>query len=311
MAKDEAGASSLYDRYSAPKGLTRAAPTRSSQLRQGNVRLNCYLNSEGVGVVVIGGPKGHGTMVQLPLECDSLEEVFPLVQIKLKLDEKMLFCADLFLPDGEVIKTFEQLVEVSKKEVPIIVGCGEPFDGSRVPQDLLRFYQEGGGRQGPKNVFDDAAYARLDKNMSKAESVREDGHGVYPNSLAVVNARVQAVEANREKAAYMRQRYLEGLIKRTEEEQDYLRAAQQNIMFHKMEEEESRLRRDDYERDRMEKLNDERSSTAHLIEQSRTDVRRRPRAPHPPSRASRRGGAPCHSRALSPASPLAVPPPSR
>ena len=35
--------------------------TRSSLLRSAGVRLNCYLNAEGVGVVVVGGPRGHGT----------------------------------------------------------------------------------------------------------------------------------------------------------------------------------------------------------------------------------------------------------
>lgn len=249
-------------------------------LRQGNIRLNCYLNCEGVGVVVIGGPKGHGTMVQLPVETDTLEEVYPLIQTKLKLDEKMLYCADLFLPDGARVNSFEQLIDVSKKEVPIIVGCGEPFDGSRVPQDLLRFYLEGGGRIGPKTVFDDAHHQRLDEKLASAEAVRQDGHGVYPNSLAVVNARTQAVEANREKAAYMRQRYLEGLIKRTEEEQDYLRAAQQNIMFHKMEEEESRLRREEYEMERLERLTAEKTSTASAIEMARDEDNARIKALH-------------------------------
>jgi hypothetical protein len=90
--------------------------------------------------------------------------------------------------------------------------------------------------------------------------VRQDGHGLYTNSLAVVQSRTQAVEANREKAAMMRQRYLEGLVRRNEEDSDYLRAAQQNIMFHKMEEDESRMRREDWEMERMERLNAERKS---------------------------------------------------
>ena len=100
------GGSSLYDRYAAVPVSN--SPTRSSMLRQGNIRLNCYLNCEGVGVVVIGGPKGHGTMVQLPIETNTLEEVYPLIQTKLKLDEKMLYCADLFLPDGARVTSFEQ-----------------------------------------------------------------------------------------------------------------------------------------------------------------------------------------------------------
>ena len=49
--------------------------TKSSVLRKDRVRINCYLNAEGVGVTVIGGPRGHGTIVRLPLECDTLAEV--------------------------------------------------------------------------------------------------------------------------------------------------------------------------------------------------------------------------------------------
>ena len=60
---------------------------------------------------------------------------------------------------------------------------------------------------------DELKLQRRDFKRDKAETVRQDGHGVYPNSLAVVNARTQAVEANREKAAYMRQRYHEGLVR--------------------------------------------------------------------------------------------------
>ena len=95
------GPSSLYDRYAAVTVST--SPTRSSMLRQGNIRLNCYLNCEGVGVVVIGGPKGHGTMVQLPVETDTLEEVYPLIQTKLKLELSSTTTVDksqhrLFMP---------------------------------------------------------------------------------------------------------------------------------------------------------------------------------------------------------------------
>jgi len=267
---------SLFQKY----GPTSASPvdaahqphgaTRSSQLRQLGVRLNCYLNCEGVGVTVVGGPRGHGTIVQLPAEVDTLAEVLPHIQLKLDMDRRMMYAADLFLPDGYQVRSFQELVDASKVETPIIVGCGEPFDGSRVPHDLLEFHRQGGGRAAVHKVNDELKLQRQDFKREKTETVREDGHGVYPNSLAVVNARTQAVEANREKAAYMRQRYLEGLVRRTEDDQDYLRAAQANIMFHKMEEEEGRARRDDYERERMERLNAERASSVKEIRQSRS-----------------------------------------
>ena len=261
--EQKTGSSSLYDRYApsaenAAKGFH--STTRSAQLRAGRVRLNCYLNLEGVGVTYVGGPQGHGTIVMLPMEIDTLEEVLQHVQLKLDLDKRMCYCADLFLPDGKIIDRYEELVDNAKREVPIIIGCGEPFDGSRVPQDLLEFYLNGGGRTGVKTVITECARQRFNARSDRAESVRQDGHGLYPNSLAVVQSRTQAVEANREKAAMMRQRYLEGLVRRNEEDSDYLRAAQQNIMFHKMEEDESRMRREDWEMERMERLNAERKS---------------------------------------------------
>jgi hypothetical protein len=200
-----------------------------------------------------------------------MEEVLPHIQKQLKLDALMCYAADLFLPDGHIVETYEELVEASKKEIPIIVGCGEPFDQSRVPQDLLSFAKAGGNRKAVKSVVSGLADSRFEARKEQAEMVRQDGHGVFPNSLAVVNARTQAVEANREKAAYMRQRYLEGLVKRTEEEQDYLRSAQANIMFHKMEEEEARARREEYEMERMEKLNAERSMQALDFQTARDD----------------------------------------
>mmetsp|Transcript_3464 Transcript_3464/g.7468 ORF Transcript_3464/g.7468 Transcript_3464/m.7468 type:complete len:329 (-) Transcript_3464:672-1658(-) len=261
----------LYERYgpdsSSPVDAVEKAhsATRSSQLRQLGVRLNVYLNCEGVGVTVVGGPKGHGTIVQLPAEIDTLNEVLRHIQLKLDLNQRMLYAADIFLPDGYVIKNMTELIDAARLETPVIVGCGEPFDGSRVPHDLLEFHRQGGGRAAVHKVNDELKLQRRDFKRDKAETVRQDGHGVYPNSLAVVNARTQAVEANREKAAYMRQRYLEGLVRRTEDDQDYLRAAQANIMFHKMEEEEGRAAREDFERERMERLNGERLSSVKEI----------------------------------------------
>ena len=276
----DAGGSSLYDKFKGNQPAVANSPTRSSELRKANVRINCYLNQEGVGVVVVGGPRGHGTIVQLPTEVDSLEEVLPHIQLKLKLDERMCYACDLFLPDGKLINSFPELVAAAKAETPIIVGCGEPFDGSRVPQDLLEFYLQGGGRSAVHKVTGELAKQRAWNKRDVADSVRQEGHGVYPNSLAVVNARSMAVEANREKAAMMRQRYLQGLVKRSEEDNDYLRSAQQNIMFHKMEEEESRARREDYERERMEKLNAERTSTRLDVNKARSEDAERRAALH-------------------------------
>jgi hypothetical protein len=227
-------------------------------LRANRVRLNCYLNAEGVGVNVIGGPRGHGTIVMLPTECDTLEEVLPLIQLKLKLADRMMFASDLFLTDGTLIVSFEQLLDAAAIDAPIIVGCGEPFDGSRIPHDLAAIQNEGGGRQGLHRVTGGLEAQRKAARADRAEQVREAGHGVLPNSLAVVTARSQAVEANREKAAMMRQHYMESLVRRSADQEDLKFCARQNIQWHRMEKEESRIRQEEKAAERMERLQEER-----------------------------------------------------
>ena len=105
--------------------LEMVGDTRSAVLRKAGVRLNCYLNAEGVGVTVIGGPQGHGTIVLLPAECDTLEEVLPHIQLKLDLDKRLMYASELWLPDGSEILAMQQLVDASAIDTPIIVGCGE------------------------------------------------------------------------------------------------------------------------------------------------------------------------------------------
>jgi len=247
------------------------APTRASELRALGVRLNCYLNTEGVGVVVIGGPKGHGTIVQLPVECDTLEEVMIHVQLRLKLDERMQYASDLWLPDGTEVKSYDQLVEAARVEAPIIVGCGEPFDASRVPLDLLEFHKQGGGRKGPSSVFSGIRESRKRDKMERAEAVREAGHGLLPNSMAVVTARAQNVETNREKAALMRQYYMESLVRRAEMQEDLKMCANNNIKFHRMEKEESRLRYEEKMAGRMERLKLEKSMDERDVDASKRE----------------------------------------
>ena len=98
------------------------------------------------------------------------------------------------------------------------------------------------------------AESRKADKMSRAESVRQAGHGLLPNSLAVATARTQNVEANREKAATMRQQYMESLVRRSAAMEDLRFCAKQNIQFHRLEKEESRVRKEDKERERMEGL---------------------------------------------------------
>ena len=67
-----------------------------------------------------------------------------------------------------------------------------------VPMDLLEFHRNGGGRDAVHKVNSSLADSRKSDRVMQAESVRQAGHGLLPNSLAVVTARNQNVEANRE-----------------------------------------------------------------------------------------------------------------
>ena len=49
-------------------------------------------------------------------------------------------------------------MEASALDTPIIVGCGEPFDHSTVPQSLLSFHSHGGGRSAAKTVKKEIAF---------------------------------------------------------------------------------------------------------------------------------------------------------
>ena len=46
--------------------------------------------------------------------------------------------------------TMEQVTEMGRADAPIVVGCGEPFDSTRIPTDLREIQLRGGGRKGPR-----------------------------------------------------------------------------------------------------------------------------------------------------------------
>lgn len=248
---DEGASSSLFNQYSqAPKSRRRGnATTRSAQLRAMGIRLCCYLNCEGVGVAIIGGPQGHGTVVKLPVECDTMEEVLILIQSRLKLDARMLYASELYDVHGNPIIDVEQLAQLSLVDAPIIVGCGEPFDATRIPQDLVEFHREGGGRKGPQKVHTELKAKREQALREKAEKVRNAGHGI--NSEAAAVARLQNVEQNREHVNNMRHRYMESLLIRAAQQEDLMHSVKSNIELHKMEAQESRARQEEKKQERM------------------------------------------------------------
>ena len=179
------GDASLFDRYASPSsaGRTRRghSPTRTSRLRATGTKLTCYLNTE--------CDRGRATVIHLPEECDTLGEVLPKIQHHMELDKRMLYAAEMFLPSGEKILTYPQLIEAAALDTAIIIGCGEPFDPSTIPFDILEFHLQGGGREAPQKVKKELAIKRQQFAAERAETVRASGHGVFPNSAAVVTAR--------------------------------------------------------------------------------------------------------------------------
>ena len=144
---------SLYDQY-APGASARPRrvghqSTKTSRLRSNILKLNCYLNGE--------ADRSRCAVVKLPEECDTLGEVLPKIHKKLDLDKRIAYAAELFLPDGTKIKTYPMLVDAAENDHAIIVTCGEAFDPTTVPYDLLEAYLHGGGRLAMRKV---GAHAR-------------------------------------------------------------------------------------------------------------------------------------------------------
>ena len=313
------GGPSLFDQYASSAGNSRGprgpGTTRSAMLRAQGVRLNCYLNCEGVGVTVIGGPQGHGTIVKLPEACDTIAEVLIYVQKQMKLDARMLYASELWTPSGDRVKSFKQLADVASLDTPIIIGCGEPFDGSRIPQDLLEFHKEGGGRSGPRSVHKQLKSRRQQALRDKAETVRAAGHGI--NSEAVSVARFQNVEVNKEHVNEMRHKYMESLLIRAAQQEDLMSSVKSNIEYHRMEAAESKARLEEKRTQRAEALRAERKQQKQEMEDARREqmetaqrkaakvragekaLKNKPKGPRKPSKSSRTREMELHMEAVS------------
>ena len=265
------GGSSLFDRYAGTSRSTLSArsnfETRTSRMRTTGVKLACYLNTE--------CNHGRATIIHLPDECDTFGEVLPKIQARMQLDARMLFAAELFLPDGKKIKTYPELMRAAQIDTAIIVGCGEPFDHSTIPVDILEFHRHGGGRSAVRTVKKEQADKRRLDAHEKADSVRASGHGVYPNSVAVVTARSQTLETNRGHASQMRHEYMEQLMFRASQQKELFDRVQENNRNHKVEIRESRLRRMELEKERLESLAEERrQAQAHAKEKKEASMAR-------------------------------------
>ena len=182
----------------------------------------------------MGNATGRATIIHLPDECDAAE-VLLKVQARMQLDKRMLYAAELFLPNGDRVRTYETLTDAAAKETAIIVGCGEPFDPTTVPFDILEFHLHGGGRQAARTVKKELQDKKKLEAHEKADSVRASGHGVYPNSVASVTARSQSIESNRGNAAQMRHEYMEQLMFRASQQKELVERVQENNAMQRME----------------------------------------------------------------------------
>jgi len=241
-------------------------------MRSTGVKLACYLNTE--------CDRGRSTIIHLPDECDTLGEVMPKIQSRMQLDARMLYAAELFLPNGDKIRTYKTLVQAAELDTAIIVGCGEPFDPSTVPFDILEFHLHGGGRSAARKVKKELADKRQLDAHEKADTVRASGHGVFPNSVAVVTARSQTVETNRGQASQMRHEYMEQLMFRASQQKELTDRVQENNQMHKMEHEESKVRRRELERERLENLAAERKEAQRVAKEKKEASQARIKAMH-------------------------------
>jgi len=245
----------LFEEYSASGKLSTYSkrvghsPTRASRMRCGIVKVNCYLNGE--------ADRSRAAVVKLPEECDTLGEVIPKIHKRLDLDKRIAYAAELFLPDGKKITTYKMLVDAAENDHAVIVSCGEAFDPTTVPYDLLESYLHGGGRRALSKVTKELKSKQKTAAHEKADTVRESGHGVYPNSAAVVTARSTTVESNRELAAQMRHEYMEQLMFRAEQQKLLTSTVQNNTAMRKAEHAASKQRRKEMDQERMADIADE------------------------------------------------------
>lgn len=224
-------------------------PVRPQELRATGVRLTCYLNCDSSGY-------SHGTIVKLPVECDTIPETIQKIQARMKLDSRMLYASELWLPDGRRVGNFEELYEAAANHTPIIVGCGEPFDSTHVPTDLAEFHREGGAlHKASRKVHKQLTSRRKQALHDKAETVRAAGHGI--NSEAAAVARGQNTEMNREHVIDMRRAYMESLVQRAAQHEDLMQSVKSNIEYHRAEAAESRARQNEQALERMQRLKDE------------------------------------------------------
>ena len=314
-----AGTTSLFDHYASTDAMSTKKVghqwTRTTRLRSNGIKLNCYVNTEvnRGRATVISLPEDCDTLAEVMPKVQQCMQVricvpicvitrcaaaalpdtlnsLPLPQISSsvgtvngpvplkQLDRRLMYAAELYLPDGQKINSFEDLEKAARLDTAIIVGCGEPFDPTSIPFDILQFYREGGGRSAAKKVKRMLQEKKREEAMDKADTVRASGHGLTP--VAVITSRNANVEINRQQANIQRHEYMEQLMYRAAQEKELMDRVQQNNAMHKLEQEEARARKQEYERERFEMLAYQRQLQKEEAERKKAEMKKKMETMH-------------------------------
>lgn len=209
------GSSSLFDRYVASEPLANRVhnpPTNASRLRAQGIRVPCYLNGETA--------KSAARMVAVPETVSTLREMLDVVQVQMRLDSKLMYARDLYMPNGDSIRTYEELRERAASSTPMIIGCGEPFDPTCIPPSMLMAFQRGGGRKANSDIKRELLERKRRAAHLKADQVRSGGHGA--NNSAARSARDKCADKRRLVAAQLRHEQLTLAMRRAEEHDLFL-----------------------------------------------------------------------------------------
>lgn len=235
-----ASGSMLFDRYGAAEaracrrfeGCGVNGTTISAKLRAQGMRLMCYLNTDAKQQAAVA--------VAVPESVQTLKGVLDGIQRVMKLERRMLYARQLFLPDGELVQTFRALHAAASVDTPIIVGCSEPFDKFAIPQHMLHIHRAGNGRSAPKAIKHQLELKRIKAARLKADQVRAAGHG--STSMAARHARQLALESNREHAARLRHEQMEGMMQRAAQQEQLKEAVRLNTTRHRTAEQQAAQR---------------------------------------------------------------------
>lgn len=268
------------------RSLAHGPTTRSTRMRATGVKLSVYLNTE--------VNSGYATVVALPERCVSLKDAIAKIQQSMQLDKRMLYAVELFLPDGQRINSFQKLIDHAALDTAIIVGCGEPFDSSSIPFDLLQFHLFGGGREAARKVKHLLEEQRKEECLEKADYVRASGHGL--DARAAVESVHSKQHENRKQAMEQRWNYSEQLMTRAAQQQQLMSSVKQNNLIRKLEEEERRVKREEFEAARREALAEEKKLDKQLSSLKKETERNRIQRMHDKVKSDFENSS-CHSKA--------------